>query len=113
MSGSVITPAGWPRRCRVCGCTARAGCPEGCWWAAPGLCSSCARALKKAGAFRKVSVGRRTGIMHTTAGRLGSHTLCGRVWWAANDHGAGYCRTCQHELGRLVGLLEGKWKRQS
>lgn len=29
------------RTCRVCGCTDDDGCCEGCWWAAPGLCSSC------------------------------------------------------------------------
>lgn len=29
------------RRCRVCGCTDAAGCPEGCWWVEEDLCSSC------------------------------------------------------------------------
>lgn len=29
------------RRCRKCGCTDRQGCPEGCWWVAADLCSSC------------------------------------------------------------------------
>ena len=30
-------------RCRGCGCTDLEGCPEGCWWVEPDLCSSCAR----------------------------------------------------------------------
>jgi hypothetical protein len=29
------------RRCRACGCTDEYGCPEGCWWVAADLCSSC------------------------------------------------------------------------
>lgn len=28
-------------RCRGCGCTDLEGCPEGCWWVEPDLCSSC------------------------------------------------------------------------
>ncbi|WP_448208222.1 hypothetical protein [Azospirillum sp. sgz302134] len=28
--------------CRECGCTDRCGCPEGCHWAEPDLCSVCA-----------------------------------------------------------------------
>jgi hypothetical protein len=32
----------WPFVCRKCGCTEDRACPGGCWWAAPGLCSSCA-----------------------------------------------------------------------
>ncbi|MER8380682.1 hypothetical protein [Mesorhizobium sp. M1399] len=28
--------------CRKCGCTQEDGCREGCWWAEPDLCSSCA-----------------------------------------------------------------------
>lgn len=28
--------------CAVCGCTEWCGCPEGCYWARPGLCSVCA-----------------------------------------------------------------------
>lgn len=27
--------------CRVCGCTDRHGCPEGCWWVEDDLCSAC------------------------------------------------------------------------
>ena len=30
------------RVCRVCGCWEYDGCPEGCWWVEPDLCSSCA-----------------------------------------------------------------------
>ena len=30
------------RKCRVCGCTDDYGCPEGCWWVEPNLCSRCA-----------------------------------------------------------------------
>lgn len=29
------------RTCRSCGCTDEQGCPEGCYWAAPDLCSVC------------------------------------------------------------------------
>lgn len=29
--------------CRVCGCTSQHGCPGGCIWAEPNLCSRCAR----------------------------------------------------------------------
>ncbi len=29
------------RKCRVCGCTNERGCPGGCWWVGPDLCSSC------------------------------------------------------------------------
>ncbi len=28
--------------CRVCACTDRLGCPEGCCWVEPDLCSECA-----------------------------------------------------------------------
>lgn len=34
-------PDPYARRCRVCGCTDICGCPEGCWWVEPDLCSSC------------------------------------------------------------------------
>lgn len=30
-----------PMECRFCGCTNRSACPEGCFWAAPGVCSNC------------------------------------------------------------------------
>ena len=30
-----------PRRCRVCGCDQERGCPKGCYWVGPDLCSSC------------------------------------------------------------------------
>lgn len=35
--------AGVPRarRCSRCGCTDTRGCPEGCSWVAPSVCSSC------------------------------------------------------------------------
>jgi len=39
--GAKIPPPG-PGVCRVCGCTDEYGCPEGCWWVEPDLCSSCA-----------------------------------------------------------------------
>lgn len=29
-------------RCRACGCTQNVACDDGCRWAAPDLCSSCA-----------------------------------------------------------------------
>lgn len=39
--------------CRVCGCTDACGCEEGCWWVAPGLCSSCApQAVEAAASLR-------------------------------------------------------------
>lgn len=38
------------RACQVCGCTDACGCPEGCWWIAPGLCSSCAPRVVEAAA---------------------------------------------------------------
>lgn len=28
-------------RCRVCGCTWNNGCPGGCYWVEPDLCSQC------------------------------------------------------------------------
>ena len=31
------------RQCRRCGCTDAVACPEGCFWVAADLCSSCAR----------------------------------------------------------------------
>lgn len=31
------------RACRRCGCTEAIGCPGGCAWAAPDLCSACVR----------------------------------------------------------------------
>lgn len=34
---------GAPMECAVCGCTDEEACPGGCIWAAPGLCSRCAR----------------------------------------------------------------------
>lgn len=33
------------RTCRECGCTDERGCPGGCWWVLPDVCSSCAAAL--------------------------------------------------------------------
>lgn len=39
-----VLEADWPvtpGACTGCGCTDLYGCPEGCSWAAPGLCSSC------------------------------------------------------------------------
>ncbi len=30
-----------PGVCRVCGCTDLYGCPDGCWWVEPDLCSQC------------------------------------------------------------------------
>lgn len=29
------------RACRHCGCTDEWGCPDGCWWVAEDVCSSC------------------------------------------------------------------------
>ena len=34
--------------CRVCGCTEARGCPEGCWWVGPNLCSVCADKINEA-----------------------------------------------------------------
>lgn len=39
--GAMVLPPG-PGVCRVCGCTDQYGCPEGCYWVEPDLCSSCA-----------------------------------------------------------------------
>ncbi len=33
------------RACRECRCTQNHACAGGCWWVAPDLCSTCARAL--------------------------------------------------------------------
>ncbi len=33
--------------CRVCGCTDEDGCPGGCWWVEPDLCSRCAEVLER------------------------------------------------------------------
>jgi len=48
--------------------------------------------------FIKVSVGK-AGMMHV-ASSYNSHdvTLCGRKWWAENNHGELYCQICQHVL---------------
>lgn len=35
------------RACRVCGCTDRHGCPQGCWWVEADLCSACAEAANE------------------------------------------------------------------
>lgn len=32
--------------CRLCDCTDAHGCPEGCYWVEPDLCSVCARMLR-------------------------------------------------------------------
>lgn len=32
--------------CAVCGCTNKRGCPGGCLWVIPGLCSACAPFVK-------------------------------------------------------------------
>ena len=32
------------RACRECGCTDEYGCPDGCWWIGPDLCSACGSA---------------------------------------------------------------------
>jgi hypothetical protein len=32
------------RTCRCCGCTDARGCPGGCTWVEPGLCSACSLA---------------------------------------------------------------------
>lgn len=32
-------------KCVVCGCTYERGCPDGCYWVAPNLCSRCAERL--------------------------------------------------------------------
>ncbi len=34
--------SGKERTCRICGCTWEHGCPGGCWWVEPDLCSACA-----------------------------------------------------------------------
>lgn len=50
--------------------------------------------------FQKVSVGL-SSVMHLS--RMAGHkTLCGRWWWADNDHGLTYCRSCQSSLSRLT-----------
>lgn len=38
--GTIRMPAG-EMTCRVCGCSDNRGCPGGCLWAAPNLCSRC------------------------------------------------------------------------
>lgn len=35
-------PAVEGTKCRACGCTEENGCPEGCFWVEPNLCSRCA-----------------------------------------------------------------------
>lgn len=47
------TPAS-DQACRVCGCTERRGCAEGCFWVEPDLCSAC----DGAATHQPVSVGR-------------------------------------------------------
>lgn len=36
-----LIPAGGGKACRGCGCTNDRSCEGGCWWAEPGLCSTC------------------------------------------------------------------------
>lgn len=55
--------------------------------------------------FMKVSVGL-SGTMHLSEMTDGHRTLCGRLWWAENSHGATYCRTCQSILSKRVKELE-------
>jgi hypothetical protein len=42
--GRILVPTAMT--CRVCGCTDDHGCPGGCLWVAPDLCSRCARRLE-------------------------------------------------------------------
>ena len=50
--------------------------------------------------FQKVSVGL-SGVIHLS--RMAGHrTLCGRQWWADNNHGDFYCQSCQSALSRLT-----------
>ena len=50
--------------------------------------------------LQKVAVGL-SGTIHLS--RMAGHkTLCGRWWWADNDHGLTYCRSCQSSLSRLT-----------
>ena len=50
--------------------------------------------------FQKVSVGL-SGVIHLSR-MVGHKTLCGRWWWADNNHGLTYCRSCQSSLSRLT-----------
>lgn len=41
--------------CRVCGCSDRNGCPGGCIWAEPNLCSRCVLGRPRPGRGRRRS----------------------------------------------------------
>jgi hypothetical protein len=55
--------------------------------------------------YMKVSVGL-SGTMHLSDMTDGYHTLCGRLWWAENNHGDTYCRSCQSILAKRARQLE-------
>lgn len=40
-----LTPLGI-EQCRGCGCTDAVGCEQGCGWAEPGLCTTCASGVR-------------------------------------------------------------------
>lgn len=70
--GEYIVPEDGAEACRVCGCTWNNACEGSCWWAAPGLCSTCVGKEPPQGdrAVKYRRVGRRN------AGRL----LDGHLW---------------------------------
>ena len=59
--GEYIVPEDGDPACRVCGCTWNNACSGGCYWAEPGLCSSCVDCKKPAGdrAVKFARVGKR------------------------------------------------------
>lgn len=55
--------------------------------------------------YLKVSSGL-SGTIHLSSMLDGYHTLCGRFWWAENQLGDTYCKTCQHILAVRVSRIE-------
>lgn len=44
------------QRCHVCSCTQEMGCPVGCGWATPNLCTTCAELRRALDEFRDAAL---------------------------------------------------------
>lgn len=69
--------------CRVCGCTDRFGCEEGCYWAEPDLCSVCSGATPKRHRCYTRTDNIRQASSPVPAGALAIYNDAGRLLGAA------------------------------